>query len=132
MYNILKLKVMWQKNYTNVFTYAAGCDRYFEERMNELGKQKKTTFFSDLGIAEWYGEGSVKETYENVVSSWLDNYEFFTEFVLALNWKSWYWYTRDDKLSQLYARLCNKATDAFYAHYKENKKACDHFYEMTD
>ena len=49
---------MWQENYKNVLTYAAGCDAYFEDAMREIGKEKKTTFFSDLGIAEWYGEKS--------------------------------------------------------------------------
>lgn len=123
---------MWQDNYTNVLTYAAGCDAYFDEKMKELGKEKKTTFFSDLGIAEWYGENSVKETYKNVVENWLDNYEFFSEFVLSLNWKSWYWCQKDDSLSRLYADLYEKATDAFYNRYGKDQKACDYFYEMTD
>ena len=123
---------MWQNNYTNVFTYAAGCDAYFERNMNNLGKEKKTTFFSDLGIAEWYGEDSVKETYQNLVKNWLDDYEFFSEFVLALNWKSWYWDGRDNNLSSLYVDLYYKATDEFYKRYGKDRKACDYFFDLTN
>lgn len=123
---------MWQENYKNVFTYAAGCDAYFEDAMREIGKEKKTTFFSDLGIAEWYGEKAVKETYRDVLGSWLDSYEFFTEFVISLNWKSFYWYGRNDALCRLYSELYQKAQDEFYKHYEGNKKALRYYYEMTN
>ena len=122
----------WRKNYRNVMTYAAGCDKYFEDKMRELGKEKITTFFSDLGTAEWYGEKAVNETYRDVVGSWIGDYKYFSEFVLALNWKCWYWYDRDNNLSRLYSDLFYKAKDKFYSHYKDNQEACDYFFELTD
>lgn len=123
---------MWQKNYQNVFTYAAGCDVYFKKYCSEIGYESFTTFFSDLGIAEWFGEDSVKETYKNVLESWLNSYKYFTEFTMALNVKSWYWYEKDNNLSRLYSTLYYKAKDAFYGHYKDNKEATDYFWHVLD
>ena len=67
-----------------------------------------------------------------MLGSWLDSYEFFTEFVISLNWKSFYWYGRDNALCRLYSELYQKAQDEFYKHYEGNKKALRYYYEMTD
>ena len=123
---------MWQDKYTNVLTYTAGCNTYFKSYCASVGYNGFTTFFGDLGTAEWYGLVSVKETYKNIVRDWLDNYKYFTEFVIALNVKSWYWYQKDDDLCRLYCELYYKAIDDFHEHYKENEEAERYFYLTTD
>ena len=124
---------MWQKQYTNVLSYSAGCDVYFKNYCNMVGYKSFTTFFADLGTAEWFGEKSVKETFDNVTRNWLDDYKWYTEFVFALNLKSWYWYENgEQELSKLYCDLFYKAKDKFYKKYSGNVEACDYFFDVTD
>lgn len=118
----------------NVFHYAAAEEKcVFECQAAETGYKRISTFFSDLSIAEWMGIASVKDTYNNVVKSWLNDYKMFTEFVICLNWKSWEWAGRGyDELGQLYSDLYYQARDKFYEHYDGNQTACDYFFQMTD
>ena len=74
---------------TNVFMYGACEERVFERQASECGYERKTTFFSDLSLAEWLGAASVRDTYNNVVKSWFNDKVYFTEFVMSLNWKIW-------------------------------------------
>ena len=55
----------------NVFEYSARCERMFENFLNDVGKERKTTFFADLSIAECYGVKSVIDTYKNVMRSYM-------------------------------------------------------------
>lgn len=118
----------------NVLQYAAICERMFEANLENVGTYKrKTTFYSDLSIAEWFGVDEIKDTFNRVMKSWLDDYEYMTEFIMSLNWKSFEHYHRgNDKLVDLYRDLQYKAQDKFYKHYKKNQKALDYFYEVTD
>ena len=122
----------WRKNYKNVLTYSAGCDKYIESWCNRIGYKKLTTFFMDLGVAEWKGENAIKETYRNVMNSWLSNVKYITEFIMCLAWKSEYWYGREDDLADLYADLYYKAQNTFYEHYKDDEKAREYFWRTTD
>jgi hypothetical protein len=104
---------------TNVFHYAAAEERcVFERQAAECGYERKTTFFSDLSIAEWYGADSVRDTYKNVMGSWVKNVVYFTEFVMCLNWLGWLWYERNfEELSKVYFELYEKALNLAYEHY---------------
>jgi len=103
----------------DVFSYAAAEERLFEEIVSETGYNRKTSFYSDLSIAEWYGKKSVKETYDTVCEHWIDDYIYFTEFVMCLNYKAWeHSYRGNIKLSELYSELYYNAEDLFYEHYK--------------
>lgn len=75
----------------NVFTYSANEERFWEVNfLNEIGYQRKTTFYADLSIAEWTsGLQGVRDTYKNVLKSWRGNIKYLTEFVMCLNHKSW-------------------------------------------
>lgn len=107
---------------TNVFNYAAAEERcVFERQAAEFGYERKTTFFSDLSIAEWYGKSSILETFFNVVYSpnnWVHNVVYFTEFVMCLNWLGWLWYERNfEELSKLYFELYEEALNLAYEKY---------------
>ena len=104
---------------TNVFQYAAAEEKcVFERQAAEFGYERKTTFFSDLSIAEWYGTDSVRDTYKNVIGSWVKDVVYFTEFVMCLNWLGWLWYERNfEELSKLYFELYEEALNLAYEKY---------------
>ena len=119
----------------NVFQYAATCEANFEANLAEVGNYKRfTTFYYDLSIAEFSGGAkAVKDTFKNVVKSWLNDYKYFTEFVLSLNYKSWEWNARrNGEFVELYSELFYKAKDLFYNHYEGNEEANEYFFEVTD
>ena len=94
----------------NALVYGACEERVFERMASECGYTRKTTFFSDLSIAEWYGAASVLDTYNNVVKNWFNNKEYFTEFVMSLNWKIWEQNARgNEELARVYDELWGKA-----------------------
>lgn len=103
----------------NVFVYANRCEQMFEMFLNEVGKERKTTFFSDLSIAEVYGVKSVKDTYKQVMRSWGNNLEFMCEWVVALNQKIWQHYdTQNETLARVYDELWRKADEYCRNHFK--------------
>lgn len=117
---------------TNVFHYAAAEERcVFERQAAEFGYERKTTFFSDLSIAEWYGADSVRNTYKNVMCSWVKDVVCFTEFVMCLNWKIWEWNARDnEELAKVYDELWRKADELACNTYKGED--ADYYYRTTD
>lgn len=103
----------------NVFQYASRCEQMFEMFLNDVGKERKTTFYGDLSIAEVYGARGVKETYRQVMHSWGNNLEFMCEWVVALNQKIWQHHdTNNDKLAKVYNELWRKADDYCRKHFK--------------
>lgn len=92
----------------NVFNYAAWCERNFERNLREDYK-RKTTFTSDLSIAEWcesMESGAVLDTLERCLKEWHDNIEYFAELIIAVNMKSWEHHARNNsEWSAFYADL---------------------------
>ena len=95
----------------NVLEYAHRNEVMFENQCNEIGNKRQTTFYSDLSIAEFYGIGAVKDTYKRVVNSWLTDVEYFTEFVMCLNWKIYQHYQKNAALARAYNDLWEEADD---------------------
>lgn len=119
---------------SKIFKYAAANEAAFEKYWNGLGHERKTTFFSDLSIAECYGADGIRDTYDRVMKSWMDNLAFITEFIVCLGLKSSQWCDRKhgQTFCNLYSDLYHEAVDAFYKHYEGNEDALDYFFEMTD
>ena len=118
----------------SVYEYANVCTKMFEANLGNVGNyRRRTTFYADLSIAEYYSEANVKDTYNRVMKEWLDNIEYITEFVLCLNWKCWEHHDRDNNgLAVLYHDLYYKAVDEVMEHYKNDQKALLYYYEITD
>lgn len=118
----------------SVFEYANVCTKMFEANLGNVGNyRRRTTFYADLSIAEYYGEANVKDTYNQVMKEWLDNIEYITEFVLCLNWKCWEHHGRDNHdLAVLYHDLYYKAVDEVMERYKNDQKSLLYYYEITD
>lgn len=92
-----------------VLKYAAIQQATFAANMRENGKEPKTTFYGDLSIAEFYGPKDVQETFQRAKTDWGGNVEYWTEFVICLNWKIWQWYKKNDELAKLYNTLWEQA-----------------------
>lgn len=120
------------KSKYNVFSYGAYEEAIFEANLRESGKTRISTFYSDLSIAEWFGQEAVQETYDDVCKHWLKDVEMFTEFIIALNYKCWEWYDKEIDASQFYADLYHKADELFADHYKDDKEALEYYYRETD
>jgi len=108
------------KTMMSILNYGLCEEMNFEAMADECGYQRKTTFYNDLSIAECYGVKGIRETYDNVVRNWLNDVVYFTEFVMALNWKSWCWDSRgDDEFTLLYIELYEKAAALAYETFKD-------------
>ena len=81
----------------------------------ETGYEPMYTFYEDLSIAEKFGLGAVQETYDTIMKNWSNDYKALTEFVMALNWKTWEHADKEgrcsSKLCELYIKLFEKAED---------------------
>lgn len=100
-------------------------------RFLEACKDQKTTFDEDFDIAEAFGIGAIKGTYEEVKRQWSSNYEYFTELVLVLNWKCWdHYYAGNHDYGRLYHDLYYKARDYALTHFKG--EALTYFLRETD
>ena len=118
--------------FSNVLAYSNACAAMFARNMRDMGKETKTTFFSDMSIAEWYGEKGILDTYNRVMGAWLDNIEYITEFYMVLNHKIWQLYEKYEDLAKVYNDLWEKCGNAIDEHYKDNEEALSYFYRVTD
>lgn len=118
----------------NVFQYAAICEKNFENNLSEMGNyQRKTTFYSDLSIADYYGVNEVKDTYNRVMKSWIDDITYITEFVMSLNHKSWEMNARHNGImTKLYSELYYKAYNTVVEHYKDDEENLHYFFSALD
>lgn len=114
----------------NVFQYAANSEAAFEHFLQSVGKERKTTFFSDLSIAEYYSEAAVIDTYNNVMREWKDDITFMCEWVISLNQKIWQHSCSNLKLAELYDSLWRKADNFCCKHFEGEE--LNTYYNYTD
>ena len=70
----------------------------------------KTTFWQDFTIADHFGIGAVKDTFERAFKEWRNDVVYVTELALVLNWKCWQHYEKgNEELSRLYSDLYYEA-----------------------
>lgn len=94
----------------------------------ETGYEPITTFWQDFSIAEKFGVESIKDTYQKVKQEWSSNYKYWTELVLVLNHKIWYWFERDNQRAILYDKLWREA-DAMTAEWSDEEQK--YYFEFT-
>lgn len=84
------------------------------------GYKAISTFPSDFGIADLFGDDAVLDTYKSAWGSWKSNYKMATELCMTLNSLSWFYYQLDElSLSRIYSDLYYKCRDAFYDLYED-------------
>lgn len=64
-----------------------------------------TTYYTDFGIAEVFGEREVRGTYRRAFKYHHDDIKWMTEICMVLNWKIHEHYGKNDKLAKLYDEL---------------------------
>lgn len=74
-----------------------------------MDRNFKTTFFTDFTFAEMFWEKAIRETYQRCLKERSNDVRYFTEFVVALNWKIWEWYEKDKKVAKVYDELRRQA-----------------------
>ena len=98
--------------------------------MDVYGYETKTTFWEDFSIADAFGIGAVKDTYNRAFKAWKDNYEYLTELVMVLNWKIWQHYEKNEPLARVYNDLWQQAD--LYAVENLKGEELEYFYRTTD
>ena len=121
-------------NPLNILAYAAAHESAWAKMLaEETGYKRKTTFYADFTIADWYGAKSVRETYESAIKHWLSNLEYATELVMVLNHKCWWWHGQGDETrSALYSELYYEAENKLLNHYEGNEKAIEYIFKTLD
>lgn len=94
------------------------------------GYKPQTTFYEDFSIADRFGIRAVKDTFRRAKAAWQDNVVYFTELVMALNWKIWEHYGHNDTLAKVYNDLWGEADLFAQGHFKGDDLA--YFYRTTD
>lgn len=94
------------------------------------GYKPKTTFYRDLSIADRFGLAAIKDTYKRVFKEFKDNTEYFTEFVMALNWKINEHYETNDNYAKLYNDLWIEADNFVYNNWSEEQ--LHYYFKITD
>ena len=94
------------------------------------GYKPQTTFYEDFSIADMFGTKAIKDTFKDAFECWKTDYQYLTELVMALNWKIWEWYEKDDTLAMLYNELWEKADQYAVTHLKGEELS--YFYRTTD
>lgn len=116
-----------------ILTFAAMKEEAWEQMEREVyGYERKTTFYSDLTIADIFGMDAVQDTYDRVVKEWMDNIEYITEFCMCVNHKAWEHYENDKELSKLYSDLYYDLKYKIYEHYEDNQEATEYFFNKID
>ena len=119
----------------NVFTYGVLSERAMERNLAETsGRERQTTFMSDLSIGEWCeSKKGVLDTCKNVMMSWKDDVEYMAEFVLCVNWKSWEHHARGNaEWTKFYSLLYEFVRDLVYDYYEGDEEKTTYLYEYLD
>lgn len=114
-----------------IIRYAYGQQSAFSKAVaNMNGYETMTTFWADLTIADVFGAEAVQETYDRINLQWRQNFKYYTEFVLCLNHKIWYYYEKDDILARLYNKLWQEADTWARDNFKG--EAAQWYFDVTD
>lgn len=99
---------------------------------SETGYKPITTFFEDFSIADQFGISAISDTYNSIKKNLKSlDYKYTTELSMALNWKIWEHYYKDDEpkarlYDKLWREICDWINDNF------NKEELSYFYRITD
>lgn len=131
--NVAKVENARVRN-LDAFQYAAVCERIFEKRLEGLtGRERISTFYADLSIAECFGLEGVLDTCKNVCRYWKDDVEMFSEFVLCVNWKAWEHAERNnDNWAQVYSELYYAIDELACEYYANDKEKSEYYFQYID
>lgn len=94
------------------------------------GYKPISTFYTDFSIAEKDGIDGIKSTFQKNFEDWKSDYKYLTELVMALNWKIFEHYEKNEEFAVLYNSLWEFADG--WAIDNLQGEELDYFYETTD
>ena len=94
------------------------------------GYEPKTTFYMDFSIAERFGTDAIRDTYKRAFKDWKNNIVYLTELVMALNWKIYEHYGKNEAFAKVYNELWEEADGWCMENLKG--KEMDYFLSTTD
>ena len=72
-------------------------------------------FMRDFAIADLFGEGAVRDTYNRAKEEWKDNADYYGSFVMTLNHRLWWHYDNgNENYARLYDELWREANESIY------------------
>lgn len=84
------------------------------------GYKPKTTFYMDFSIADKFGVKAIKDTYKRAFNFWKGDYEYLTELVMVMSWKS-FEHIENVELCKLYSDLYYKTDSYALKHLKDDE-----------
>lgn len=115
----------------NPLTYGAISEQWWKDAMLSMsGYKPKTTFFSDLSIAECFGHKAIQDTYDRVLKEYKSDIVYITEFVMCLNHKIWQLHQLDESTARVYDELWRNGVDFVYNNFKGEDLT--YYFEITD
>jgi len=133
--NLEPVKMWLGHKVTNVFEYGAISERCMERQLAETsGRERKTTFMSDLSIGEWCESWrGVFDTTRRAITEWRDNIEYIAEFVLCVNWKAWEHHARgNENWAKFYSLLFEGVRDVMYDYYEGDEEKTSYLWQYLD
>lgn len=95
------------------------------------GYKPQTTYYEDFSIADAFGVSAIKGTFRRAFKGAKDfGYIYLTEFIMALNWKIFEHYERNNQYAELYNDLWEKARE--YAETNLQGDELMYYYRTTD
>jgi hypothetical protein len=99
---------------------------------SETGYKPMTTFYEDFSIADKFGISAITDTYNSIKRNLKSlDYKYTTELYMALNWKIWeHYYKNNEPIARLYDKLWREIGAWVYENF--NKEELSYFYRITD
>lgn len=93
------------------------------------GYKPITTFYEDFSIADKFGIGAIKDTYNRAFKEWKSDYKYLTELVMVMSWKS-FEHETNMQYCELYSDLYYKLDN--YAMKNLKGEELDYYIRTTD
>lgn len=95
-----------------------------------IGYEPKSTYYSDMSIAEPFGKKAILDTYKHAMKFHGKDVEMMAELAMIFSWKSLEHYEKNDALSALYSDLYYRHCDFVCNTFEP--EAVQKFYEIID
>lgn len=97
------------------------------------GYEERTTFMNDFAIAERFGEGAVRDTFDRAMREWGDSMSYLTELCMVTNALCWKFYQEGDMgLSRAYADMYYECMDRAYEPGRFTYEEREYFFRHVD
>ena len=128
------------QKFNSCFQYGATSMACQEKQLADLkGCERKTTFMSDLSVAEWCSMATgddMTEFFRNfadICNVWKMNEVYMSEFILCVNWKAWEHDARgNSNWAAFYSQLFYGIQSLMYDLYEGDEKRVSYMWDYLD